>query len=170
MRGSLWLGTTSVARWPAGSCSFTWKTTTGGLMKNIEGSLSLKRSTSYGGSLNLIRHYVLPSNVSTGKNLQVDPTRSTDQNSAQWPILEAFSKQLKWPVNGRMVYMTSEDWKDVLTAAFRRESVRIANGLDHGVVMLGIKTSKMKKAEFSEWLEFLKATAAMRGVDIAEQE
>jgi hypothetical protein len=101
--------------------------------------------------------------------VQVDPTRSTDQNSAQWPILEAFSKQLKWPVNGRMVYMDPDDWKQVLSAAFRRETVRVANGLDHGVVMLGMRTSKMKKAEFSEWIDFLKATAAMRGVDIGSE-
>jgi hypothetical protein len=104
------------------------------------------------------------------QNVQVDPTRSTDQNAAQWPILEAFAKQLKWPVNGRMVYMDKTDWKDVLTAAFKREHVRIANGLEGGVVLLGMRTSKMKKDEFSEWLDFLKATAAMRGVDIAEPE
>ena len=67
-----------------------------------------------------------------------------------------------------MVYMDKEDWKAVLTAAFKRESVRIAHGLEHGVVMLGARTSKMKKAEFSEWIDFLKATAAMRGVDIGD--
>jgi hypothetical protein len=99
-------------------------------------------------------------------NVLVTDTRSADQNSAQWPILEAFSKQLKWPVNGRMVYMDKNDWKDVLTAAFKREHVRIAQGLEGGVVLLGMKTSKMKKDQFSEWLDFLKATAAMRGVDI----
>jgi hypothetical protein len=41
--------------------------------------------------------------------------------------------------------------------------------LDSGVVMLGMRTSKMKKAEFSEWIDFLKATAAMRGVDIGSE-
>jgi hypothetical protein len=101
--------------------------------------------------------------------VQVDPTRSTDQNSAQWPILEAFATQLKWPVNGHMIYMTSADWKDVLSAAFKREQIRLAQGMDGGVVMLGMRTSKMKKAEFSEWLEFLKATAVMRGVDIGSE-
>ena len=94
------------------------------------------------------------------------PNRSLDQNSAQWPILEAFSKQLLWPVNGHMVKMTSEEWKDVLTAAFRGETVRLAMGLDGGVVMLGQRTSKFKKGEFSNWLEFLHATAAARGVTV----
>lgn len=93
-----------------------------------------------------------------------EPTRSLDQNSAQWPILEAFSEQLEWPVNGRMVKMPAEDWKDVLTAAFRGEQVRLAMGMAGGVVMLGMHTSRMGKREFSEWLEFLHATAADRGV------
>ena len=96
------------------------------------------------------------------------PKRSLDQNAAQWPILEAFSRQLDWPVNGSMVKMTADEWKDVLTAAFKRETVRMAMGLDGGVVMLGMRTSKMAKAEFSEWLEFLHATAALKGVIVYE--
>jgi len=92
--------------------------------------------------------------------------RNLDQNAAMWPILEAFSRQLKWPVNGQMVTMTPEEWKDVLSAAFRRETARLAMGLDGGVVMLGMRTSKMTKPVFSEWLEFLHATAAARDVDL----
>ena len=93
-----------------------------------------------------------------------EPARNLEQNAAMWPILEAFSKQLQWPVNGRMVYMTPEEWKDVLTAAFERATVRVAQGLDGGVVMLGQRTSKFTKPRFSEWLDFLHATAADRGV------
>jgi hypothetical protein len=98
------------------------------------------------------------------------PTRTTDQNAAQWPYLDAFSKQLQWPVNGRMVTMEPEEWKDVLTAAFQNETARLAMGLDGGVVMLGLRTSKMGKKRFSEWLEFLKATAALRGVSVYEDD
>ena len=94
------------------------------------------------------------------------PTRNLDQNAAQWPILEAFSKQLQWPINGQLTQMSAEEWKDVLTSAFKRETVRVAMGLDGGMVMLGQRTSKFKKAEFSEYLEFLNATAALRGVTI----
>lgn len=93
-----------------------------------------------------------------------EPTRTVEQNSAQWPILEAFSEQLTWPVNGRMVRMTAEEFKDVFSAAFRKEQARLAMGLDGGVVMLGQRTSKFSKREFSEWLEFLHAVAADRGV------
>lgn len=99
-----------------------------------------------------------------------EPNRTLEQNAAQWPILEAFSAQLQWPVNGQMVHMTAEEWKDVLTAAFQRETARLAMGLDGGVVMLGQRTSKFGKRRFSEWLEFLHAVAAMRGVVVYPDE
>jgi hypothetical protein len=94
-----------------------------------------------------------------------EPTRTLDQNAAQWPILDAFSKQIQWPVNGQMVWMTPEDWKDVLTAAFQREETRVAMAFDGpGMVMLGQRTSKFEKSKFSDWLEFLHAAAAHKGV------
>jgi hypothetical protein len=95
-----------------------------------------------------------------------EPSRTLEQNAAQWPILEAFAQQLVWPVNGHMTTMSAEEWKDVLTAAFRGEKVRLAMGLDGGVVMLGMRTRDMGKKEFSEWLDFLNATAADRGVEL----
>ena len=93
-------------------------------------------------------------------------TRTQAQNRLMWPLLTCFSKQLQWPINGQMVYMSPDDWKDVLTAAFKGESVRIAMGLDGGVVMLGQRTSKFTKSQFSDWIEFLYATAAARGVQL----
>lgn len=95
-----------------------------------------------------------------------EPKRSLEQNAAQWPMLEAFSQQLQWPVNGQMVRMTAEEWKDVLTSAFRQEQPRLAMGINGGVVMLGQRTSKFGKREFSEWIEFLHSVAADRGVDL----
>lgn len=94
------------------------------------------------------------------------PGRSLDQNSLLWPILEAFSKQLQWPVNGAMCNLEPEEWKDILTAAFRQETARLAMGLSGGVVMLGMRTSKMTKAEFSEFIEFLFSVAAERGISV----
>ena len=99
-----------------------------------------------------------------------EPTRNLDQNAAQWPILQAFADQLQWPINGRMEWMTPDEWKDVLTCAFKRESVRVAMGMDGGMVMLGQRTSKFSKAQFGEWLEFLNATAALRDVDLNYRE
>jgi hypothetical protein len=98
-----------------------------------------------------------------------EPTRNTAQNAAMWPILEAFSEQLEWPVNGRMEKLTAEEWKSLLSAAFRKEQ-RIAQGIDGGFVMLGQRTSRFTKREFSDWLEFLHATAADRGVVVYAEE
>jgi len=95
-----------------------------------------------------------------------EPTRNLEQNAAQWPILQAFADQMWWPINGKMEPLTPDEWKDVLTAAFKRETVRVAMGLDGGMVMLGARTSTMSKREFGEWLEFLHATAADRGIEL----
>lgn len=95
------------------------------------------------------------------------PGRSLDQNSLLWPLLECFSSQLLWPVNGEMVRLESEEWKDILTAAFRQETVKLAMGLSGGMVMLGLRTSKMTKREFSEFIEFIMATAAQRNVNLS---
>ena len=92
--------------------------------------------------------------------------RNLDQNAAQWPILQAFAEQLQWPVNGQFCKLEPEEWKAILSAAFKRETVRIVQGLDGGMVMLGLRTSKMGKKQFSEWLEYLHATAADRGVNL----
>ena len=94
--------------------------------------------------------------------------RTLDQNSAQWPILQAIAKQVKWPVNGELVTLTPDEFKDILTAAFYNETVRLAQGWNGGVVMLGKRTSKFGKKQFSEWLEFLHAAAAQKGVVVYE--
>lgn len=104
-------------------------------------------------------------NAPSGYRVEIKPpTRSLEQNSALWGILQAFADQLTWPVNGQMVKLSPEEWKTITTAAFRKESGRVAMGLDGGVVMLGMRTSKMTKEQFSEYLEFLHAVAADRGV------
>jgi hypothetical protein len=97
-----------------------------------------------------------------------EPTRSLEANAAQWPYLQAFAEQLEWPVNGKMCKLTPDEFKDILTAAFQQETARLAMGLDGGVVMLGQRTSKFSKKKFSEWMEFLIATAADRGVKVYE--
>lgn len=91
-------------------------------------------------------------------------TRTQAQNRLMWPLLTAFSEQLEWPVNGRMTKLTPDEFKDVLSAGFHGEAVRLAMGLNGGVVMLGQRTSKFTKPQFAEWIEFLYATAADRGV------
>lgn len=97
-----------------------------------------------------------------------EPTRNLEQNALMWVWLEAFAQQVQWPVNGAMCKLTAEDWKDLLTAAFRQETQRIAMGLNGGLVILGLRTSKMGKRQFAEFIEFVQAAAAERGVTIDE--
>ena len=97
-----------------------------------------------------------------------EPTRNLEQNDAQFRILRAFSNQIQWPVNGRMESLTPEEWKDLLTAAFRQQQPRIAQGIDGGMVLLGQRTSKFSVREFSDYLEFLHSVAADRGVVLGE--
>ena len=94
------------------------------------------------------------------------PSRTLDQNAYQWPYLEGFSQQLQWPVNGVMCKLSPEDWKDILTAAFANETEpRLAAGLDGGIVMLGLRTSRLGKKKFALWMEWLMAAAALKGVE-----
>lgn len=93
-------------------------------------------------------------------------TRSQAQNRLMWPLLTCFADQLEWPVDGKFTKLEPADWKDILSAAFKGESVRLAMGLNGGVVLLGQRTSKFTKAQFAEWIEFLYATAADRGVKL----
>jgi len=99
----------------------------------------------------------------------VEPNRTLDQNAAQWPYLEAFSRQLQWPINGQMQKISADDWKDILTCAYRNEVPRVAMGINGGMVLLGQRTSKFSKKDFSEWMEFLVATAADRGVTVYQE-
>ncbi len=95
-----------------------------------------------------------------------DATRTTEQNSAQWPYLEGFSKQMQWPVNGVNMWLSRDDWKDILTCAFEGEvNPRVAMGFDGGVVMLGRRTSKYGVKKFCEWYEWLQAAAALKGIE-----
>ena len=99
------------------------------------------------------------------KKVVVDElTRNNEQNALMWSLLECFSKQLQWVVNGQLVYLDSEEWKDILSAAFKNETQKIAMGLDGGMVMLGMRTSKMTKPQFSEFIEFIYSVGAERNV------
>ena len=91
-----------------------------------------------------------------------EPTRSLEQNSHQWPYLEAFAKQKQLCINGVMQWVTADDWKDVLTGCWNGE-MRMA-AFDNKVIMLPQRTSKMGKKAFSTWLEFLIAMAATSDV------
>jgi hypothetical protein len=92
-----------------------------------------------------------------------EPTRTLDQNAAQWPYLTGFAAQKQLCLNGVMQYVTDDDWKDVLTGCWLGETRMAA--FDGKVIMLPQRTSQMGKRVFSDWMEFLVAMAAQSGVE-----
>jgi hypothetical protein len=92
-----------------------------------------------------------------------EPSRTLEQNAAQWPYLAGFAEQKQLCINGEMVWATNDDWKDVLTGAYQGETRMAA--FDGKVIMLPQRTSKMGKKVFSDWMEFLVAMAAQSGVE-----
>lgn len=79
-----------------------------------------------------------------------EPTRSDDQNSLLWPLLEDIAGQMKWAGATRTPYQ----WKDLLVAAYRAEECEIVPTLDYKSVMpLGLSTSSMGVKDFSDFLE-----------------
>lgn len=92
-----------------------------------------------------------------------EPTRTLEQNAAQWPYLAGFAAQKQLCINGSMHWVTDEDWKDVLTAVYSGE-LRMAM-FDGKVIMLPQRTSKMGKKVFGEWMDFLIAMAAQSGIE-----
>jgi len=87
------------------------------------------------------------------------PTRSLEQNSLMWPLLQKLSKQVVW--HGEK--LSDEDWKDMLTASLRKQ--RVAPGIDGGFVVFGERTKTYSKAEFSELIELIYAFGAQHGVN-----
>jgi hypothetical protein len=92
-----------------------------------------------------------------------DDLRSLDQNAKMWAMLGDISSQVRWPVNGESVLMTSWDWKDLFTASLKKHS-RVAMGLDGGFVILGGHTSRMTKSLMAEMIELMLAFGAERDV------
>jgi hypothetical protein len=94
-----------------------------------------------------------------GYIVEIKPkTRSLDQNRKLWAALNDLARQVTW----HGLKLTAENWKDMTTAAVKRQQV--VPGIDGGFVVLGASTSKMSKAEMSELLEFIIAFGAQQGV------
>jgi hypothetical protein len=126
----------------------------------------VKKQTYSKESRNLIINAIL--SAPTGVLVIIQPdTRTLAQNRCQWQILAAFAKQLQWPINGAMQFISDEDYKDILTAAYRQEMTRIAQGFDgKSVVMLGHRTREFTKEEWPDWMAFLNWAAAEKGVKV----
>lgn len=92
-----------------------------------------------------------------------EQTRSRDQNSLLWAALSDISKQVPW----HGMTLKPEDWKDIFTASLRQQ--RLVPGLDGGFVALGMRTSKMRKGEFSDLIEIMHAFGASHDVKWSER-
>lgn len=98
----------------------------------------------------------------------VKSRRSLLSNAKMWSMLADVSRQVEWPVDGRMQKLDPEDWKSLITAAAKQET-RVAAGLNGGAVMLGVSTRKMTIAEMSDVIEQLYAFGQDRGVVWSER-
>jgi len=102
-------------------------------------------------------------NAPSGYVIEIrEPTRTLDQNALLWPLLTEVSRQVDW--YGQK--LTEDEWKDVFTAGLRKQ--KAVPGIDGGFVMVGSKTSRMNKREFSELVELIYAFGAERGVKFQE--
>jgi hypothetical protein len=75
-----------------------------------------------------------------------------------WANLEDISQQVIW--YGQKLH--KEEWKDVLTAALKKQ--KIVPGIEGGFVVIGARTSKMTVAEMNELIELATMFGAQQGV------
>ena len=90
--------------------------------------------------------------------------RSGVQNALMWVLLQHLADQIDW--HGQK--LTAENWKDMCTAALKRQEVM--PGIDGGFVVLGTSTRKMTKQEMAELIDFIYSFGAENGVDFGETE
>lgn len=97
----------------------------------------------------------------------VKSRRTLEQNAKLWAMLGDISRQVQWPVNGVMQNLDPEDWKALMTAAARQE-VRMAAGINGGVVMLGVSTKRMTVRELGDVIECMYAFGVDKNVTWSE--
>jgi len=84
--------------------------------------------------------------------------RSNDQNRLLWAVLTDISNQVVW--HGQT--LTPEDWKNILSAAWKGQ--KVLPGIDGSLVVFGQSTSKLNKSDFSDLIEVIYAFGAEQGV------
>jgi len=84
--------------------------------------------------------------------------RSNDQNRLIWAVLTDISNQVVWHDQK----LTPEDWKNILSAAWKGQ--KVLPGIDGSLVVFGQSTSKLNKSDFSDLIEVIYAFGADQGV------
>ena len=102
-------------------------------------------------------------NAPDGWIAEIKPrTRSLDQNAKMWAMLADVSRQVEW--YGQ--HLTTEEWKDVLTAALKKQ--KAVPGIDGGFVVIGARTRNMTIREMGDLVELMYAFGAERDVKWSE--
>lgn len=99
--------------------------------------------------------------LTAGRRLVVElrqETRSLEANRRLWAMLTDVSQQVDW--YGQK--LSPADWKCVFTASLKQQ--RVVPGIDGGMVVLGLSTSRMTRGEMSDLQELISAFGAERGV------
>ena len=92
-----------------------------------------------------------------------DPTRTLEQNALMWAMLADISAQVDW--YGQK--LTSEEWKDVFSAAINGQ--KVVPGLDNNFVVCGQRTSRMTKKEMSDLCELMMAFGVEHEVKFSDR-
>lgn len=93
-----------------------------------------------------------------------EKTRSLDQNALLWALLSDLAEQTDW----HGMKLAPEEWKDLLSAGLTKSKV-VPNIDGNGFVIIGQRTSKMGKREFSDLCELILAFGAERGVRFSDR-
>lgn len=85
-------------------------------------------------------------------------TRTLEQNHRLWALLTEVSQQVKW--HGET--LTPEEWKHVFSASLKKQ--KLVQGLDGGLVVLGLSTSKMTVSEMGDLMTIIEMFGANHDV------
>lgn len=93
----------------------------------------------------------------------VKSKRTLEQNARMWAMLTDIANQKEWIVDGQLTKLDPDEWKDILTAAMTQE-LRVAQGINGGMVLLGRRTSKMTISQMQDLIEVMQAFAVEHGI------
>ena len=91
-----------------------------------------------------------------------EPKRTLDQNALWWPLLTEISLQAVHPVTGAR--LPPEWWRMVILDALGQEQPKVPSLDGSHDVPIGLSSSKLTKAQFSDLLEMTFKVGAELGV------
>lgn len=96
--------------------------------------------------------------------------RSLDQNARMWAMLSELAEQLPWQDwQRRQIKMSKDEWKDFMTATFKREQRMVMGEDGASFVLVGSRTRTMGVGEMADFLTFIEAFGVARGVTFRDQ-